>query len=74
MPKKKIAKKTAAKKTATKKTGGRPIGGSRAEGKTQISISVSQDLVEKIDKLAEAQNRNRSNYISNELERITAQS
>ena len=37
-------------------------------GKTQISISLPGDLVEKIDTLAERENRNRSNYIATQLE------
>lgn len=39
----------------------------RAPGKTQISISLSEGLVKGIDKLAAAENRNRSNFISNVL-------
>ena len=42
----------------------------RAPGKTQISISLPQALVDRIDRLADAQNRNRSNFIANELSRI----
>lgn len=42
----------------------------RAPGKTQISISLPQDLVEKIDKLAEGENRNRSNFIATTLEQV----
>ena len=42
----------------------------RAPGKTQISISLPQDLVEKIDQLADAENRNRSNFIATHLERL----
>lgn len=33
--------------------------------RTQISISLSHDLVKRIDAMAVKQNRNRSNYISN---------
>lgn len=40
----------------------------RAPGKTQISISLPQALVDKIDVLAERENRNRSNFISTHLE------
>ena len=43
---------------------------SRAPGMTQISISLPQDLVAQIDKLAEAENRNRSNYIATQLTRF----
>lgn len=42
----------------------------RAPGKTQISISLPAALVAKIDRLAEEENRNRSNFISNELEKL----
>lgn len=42
----------------------------RAPGKTQISISLPQDLVGKIDKLADVENRNRSNFIATHLERL----
>jgi hypothetical protein len=42
----------------------------RAPGKTQISISLPQNLVERIDKLAEEENRNRSNFIATHLERL----
>lgn len=34
---------------------------------TQISISVPNALVEQIDKMAAAENRNRSNFIANTL-------
>ena len=37
---------------------------SRAIGMTQISISLPQDLVDKIDYLAEEDKRSRSNYIA----------
>lgn len=63
MAKKKTTRKT--KKTAAKKTAH-----NRAPGKTQISISLPADLVEKIDRLAAAENRNRSNYIMNVLEAL----
>lgn len=46
----------------------------RAPGKTQISISLPEDLVSKIDKLAAADNRNRSNYIATALEAICSES
>jgi metal-responsive CopG/Arc/MetJ family transcriptional regulator len=42
----------------------------RAPGMTQISISLPEDLVEKIDKLAASDNRNRSNFISTYLESL----
>lgn len=38
--------------------------------KTQISISLPTKLVDRIDKLAGEQNRNRSNFISNSLTEI----
>lgn len=34
---------------------------------TQISISLPKPLVEQIDKMAEMDNRNRSNFIANTL-------
>lgn len=37
---------------------------------TQISISLPPDLVEAIDKMAEADNRNRSNFIANTLRKM----
>lgn len=37
---------------------------SRAIGMTQISISLPQDLVDKIDNLAKEDKRSRSNYIA----------
>ncbi len=42
----------------------------RVAGKTQISISLDADLVSKIDKLADVENRNRSNFIATHLERL----
>jgi metal-responsive CopG/Arc/MetJ family transcriptional regulator len=45
----------------------------RAPGKTQISISLPQDLVAQIDALAEKENRNRSNFIATHLESLTDQ-
>lgn len=67
MPKKKATRtaKKAAAKVATHQ---------RAPGKTQISISLPEDLVSKIDKLAAADNRNRSNFIATALEAICAES
>lgn len=37
---------------------------------TQISISLPKELVEQIDKMAEADNRNRSNFIAHTLENL----
>ena len=42
----------------------------RAEGMTQISISLPQSLVSQIDKMAELDNRNRSNFIANTLQNL----
>lgn len=42
----------------------------RAPGKTQISISLPESLVRQIDALAAGENRNRSNYIANSLQRL----
>ena len=39
----------------------------RAPGMTQISISIPASLVGKIDAMADAENRNRSNFIANVL-------
>ncbi len=39
----------------------------RAPGMTQISISLPAELVGKIDTMAAAENRNRSNFIANTL-------
>ncbi len=36
----------------------------RAKGMTQISLSMPSDLVARIDKMADAENRNRSNFIA----------
>ena len=36
----------------------------------QISISLPCDLVKKIDEMAAADNRNRSNFISNTLRKL----
>jgi len=63
MPKKKSIRK--ARKVATKKAVT-----NRAPGKTQISISLPVDLVARIDQLADAENRNRSNFIANVLEKL----
>ena len=37
---------------------------------TQISISLPRELIGQIDQMAAADNRNRSNFISNTLRRI----
>lgn len=37
---------------------------------TQISISLPPELVAQIDKMAEADNRNRSNFIANTLRKM----
>ena len=42
----------------------------RADGQTQISISLPLELVEKIDTLAELENRNRSNFIVSALSKM----
>lgn len=41
--------------------------GSKESGMTQISISLPKILVDQIDKMAEMDNRNRSNFIANTL-------
>jgi len=38
--------------------------------KTQISISLPQELVDRIDAVAQQENRNRSNFIATKLEEI----
>lgn len=43
----------------------------RAPGKTQISISLPTDLVDRIDELARADNRNRSNFIATQLDLLS---
>lgn len=48
-------KKTAKTLTSAKKAG---------RAKTQISISIPSSILEEVDRLAELENRNRSNYIS----------
>ncbi|WP_309400213.1 ribbon-helix-helix domain-containing protein [Cerasicoccus maritimus] len=40
----------------------------RAPGKTQISISLPQELIDRIDAAAAAENRNRSNFIATALD------
>lgn len=42
----------------------------RAPGMTQVSISIPQELVEKVDRLAKLERRSRSNYIVKVLEDI----
>ncbi len=37
---------------------------------TQISISLPQELIKQIDKMARLDNRNRSNFIANALSQI----
>lgn len=54
-------------KVASKKN--KPIA-RRAEGKTQISISLPDALVKQVDQLAALENRNRSNYIVTSLEQV----
>ena len=44
----------------------------RAAGVTQISISLSQGLITLVDKMANAEKRNRSNFISNEMSKLAA--
>ncbi|WP_269537999.1 ribbon-helix-helix protein, CopG family [Cerasicoccus fimbriatus] len=66
MPRKKSSKKPT-KKSANKK---KAAAIRRAPGKTQISISLPAELVLRIDVLATAQNRNRSNFIATELEKL----
>lgn len=41
-----------------------------AAGITQISISLPSALVSKIDQMADAENRNRSNFIANTLQAL----
>jgi metal-responsive CopG/Arc/MetJ family transcriptional regulator len=43
----------------------------RAPGMTQISISLPEGLVDKIDEMADAENRNRSNFIATVLEDLS---
>jgi metal-responsive CopG/Arc/MetJ family transcriptional regulator len=44
----------------------------RAPEQAQISISLSRELLSKIDDAARAENRNRSNFISTQMEKIVA--
>jgi ribbon-helix-helix protein, copG family len=42
----------------------------KGERMTQISISLPDELVKQIDQLAQMDNRNRSNYIANEMAKL----
>lgn len=44
--------------------------GLNAPKMTQISISLPDGLVAQIDEMAAADNRNRSNFIANEMQKI----
>ncbi len=46
----------------------RKKGSGKTVGMTQISISLPQALVEQIDKMAEMDSRNRSNFIAKTLQ------
>ena len=48
----------------------RKKGSGKTIGMTRISISLPQALVEQIDKMAESDNRNRSNFIANTLQNL----
>lgn len=48
----------------------RKKGSGKTVGMTQISISLPKNLVEQIDKMAEIDNRNRSNFIANTLQNL----
>ena len=43
---------------------------SKDEKITQISISLPDNLVATVDKMAAAENRNRSNFITNEMRKL----
>ncbi len=45
----------------------------RAPGMTQISISLPEGLVGKIDEMADTENRNRSNFIATVLKDLSKQ-
>ena len=62
------------KKTTKRAKKATPSKTNRAPGKTQISISLPTDLIEKVDKLAAAQNRNRSNFIATALGSLSEES
>jgi len=53
--------------TSMAKKSRKPRESARAKGMTQISISLPEGLVGKIDAMADAENRNRSNFIANTL-------
>lgn len=55
-------------RSATKRASRTP---KRSPGMTQISISLPEKIVAEVDKLASAENRNRSNFIANYLKRLT---
>lgn len=60
-----MAKKTAKKTAAKKKVAKTPVEANpRTPEMTQISISLKRSALDKIDRLAAEQNRNRSNFIS----------
>ena len=44
----------------------------RAPEQAQISISLSRELLARIDEAARAENRNRSNFISTHMEKLVA--
>jgi metal-responsive CopG/Arc/MetJ family transcriptional regulator len=44
------------------------------KGVTQISISLPSSLVDKIDQMADAEHRNRSNFIANTLQALATKS
>jgi len=48
----------------------KPRESARAKGMTQISISLPEGLIGKIDAMADAENRNRSNFIANTLQAL----
>ena len=52
----------------------RTKGSGKIAGMTQISISLPQDLVKKIDEMAKLDNRNRSNFIANSLQNMAKES
>jgi len=51
------------------KKSSKPRQSARAKGMTQISISLPVDLINKIDEMADAVNRNRSNFIATVMEK-----
>lgn len=50
-----------------------PVASRRAPEQAQISISISRELLARIDSAAKAENRNRSNFISTHMERLLEQ-